>query len=179
MDQTPDSWKPRARVTAISVEQSSCLAILRRPQVDGDQLPDGPGFGLRMVARFGLNPALARRARTEIGNVWVVPGIGVIALELAASDAPSSLGGGGMACSRTDHVAVKGIVTWTSTRSGDQSIVHGLVRDGVDEVVLAASNGATKTVSVKDNVYGTVMDGFFTSLHFVGPSGTVELGPWG
>ncbi len=83
-----------------------------------------------------------------------------------------------MTSSPTDYVVTQGLVTWTSTRSGDQSIVHGLVPDGVDEVVLTATNGTMKTVPVKDNVYGTVMEGFFTSLHFAGPNGIVELGPW-
>ncbi len=164
-------WLPDAalpKVTEIHADQSSVFGILRRPQVDCDRIPeerreeDTNG----MVGRLGLNAALARRARTDAGDVWVIPGNGFICLDV-----------GGMCCNTSEVARAQGMVTWTSARSDDSTIVHGVVPDGVEEVVLTATDGTTKTVAVKDNVYGTEMEGVFTSLRFAGPNGTVELGP--
>ena len=120
-----------------------------------------------MIGRLGLNAALARCARTDASDVWVVPGNGFICLDV-----------GGMCCHTSEVARAHGLVTWTSGRSADRTIVHGLVPDGVAEVVLTATEGTTKTVPVQDNVYGIEMEGVFTSLRFAGPRGTVELGPW-
>ena len=70
------------------------------------------------------------------------------------------------------------MVTWTSTRSGDRNIVHGLVSDGVEDVMLTARYGTTKTVPVCENVYGALLTGGFTSVRFTGPSGSVAVGPF-
>jgi hypothetical protein len=168
----PRSWLPieaLPAVTEIHRDQSSLFGILRRLQVDGDRIPEERRdvYTNGMIGRLGLNAALARRARTDAGDVWVAPGDGFVCLDV-----------GGMCCNTTEVAGAQGLVTWTSARSGASTIVHGLVPDGVEEVVLAATDGTTKTVAVKDNVYGTEMEGVFTSLHFVGPEGTVELGPW-
>jgi hypothetical protein len=121
-----------------------------------------------MIGRLGLNPALARRAVTQLGDVWVVPGDGYIALEV-----------GGMVCDRTEVAARRGMVTWTSRRPGHlQDVVHGLVPDGVSEVTLQAANHASTTVIVNDNVFAAALNGHFRSGHFSGPTGTVEWGPW-
>ena len=73
---------PLSKITEISAEQASSFAILRRPLVEGDRLPvsrwrtfDEGGLGRR-----GLNPALARRATTALGDLWIAPGNGHIAL---------------------------------------------------------------------------------------------------
>jgi hypothetical protein len=156
-------------VTEIRGDQSSLFGILRRPQVDSDRIPEErrDEYTSGMIGRLGLNAALARCARTAAGDVWVVPGNGFICLDV-----------GGMCCNTSEVARVQGMVTWTSARSDDSTIVHGLVPDGVEEVVLTATDGTTKTVPVRDNVYGTEMEGVFTSLRFAGPKGTVELGPW-
>lgn len=163
------------RITSISDAQSSAFAILRRPQVEGDALPEDrwPAYEGGGIGRCGLNPGLARRARTELGNVWVIPGSGYICLALAESSSPSSLDGGGVNCVATEVAVSEGTVTWTSIRSGDQDIVHGLVPDGVRELTLTAQNGVSKTVPVHDNVYGALLDGHFASYRFTGPRGTV------
>jgi hypothetical protein len=100
--------------------------------------------------------------------VWVVPGSGYIALVV-----------GGLVCNRTEIAARDGMVTWTSDADALQDLVHGLVPDGVREVALLATNDASTTVAVNDNVYGTVLDGHLRSVRFFGPTGTVDLGPWG
>jgi hypothetical protein len=147
-------------ITALSAEQAENFAILRRAETDEDRLPGERQEGLRtgLVARQGLNPALARRARTSIGDVWIIPGNGNIALDV-----------GGMSVADVEGAIARGMVTWTSTSSREQDIVHGLVPDGVQEVTLTASNGATTTVAVKDNVYGAMLDGRFTAVSVTTP----------
>jgi hypothetical protein len=164
-------WLPSEalpKVTVIHRDQSAGFGILRRPQVDSDRIPEErrDEYANGMIGRLGLNPALARGARTDAGDVWVVPGNGFICLAV-----------GGMCCNTSEVARGQGLVTWTSAGSGDRTIVHGLVPDGIEEVVLTATDGTTKTVPVNDNVYGAEMEGVFTSLRFAGPKGTVELGP--
>jgi hypothetical protein len=69
------------------------------------------------------------------------------------------------------------MVTWTSTRSGLQDRVHGLVPDGVGEVTLLAANNASVKVFVEGNVNGAVLDGRFRSGRFSRPTGTVQFRP--
>ena len=158
----------KPKVAVVSAEQAESFAILRRSQVESDRLPESRCnvFEGGLIGRRGLNPALARRVSTQIGDVWVVPGNGYVALDV-----------GGMMCARTEVVASRGMTTWTSLRSGLKDIVHGLVPDGVEEVTLFAHNNASTTVSVNEDVYGAVLDGHFRSGRFCGPTGTVEFGP--
>jgi hypothetical protein len=160
----------RPKLAAVSAEQAQSFAILRRPQLKTDRLPRSHGetFEGGLIGRCGLNPDLARRAVTQLGDVWVVPGDGYIALVV-----------GGMVCNRTEIAARHGMVTWTSGSGALQDHVHGLVPDGVEQVSLVAANDASTTVAVNDNVYGTVLDGHLRSVRFVGPTGTVDLVPWG
>jgi hypothetical protein len=159
----------RPKVEAISAEQAANFAILRRGQVEGDQLPQGRRNAFAdggMARRRGLNPALSRRAATQIGDVWVVPGNGYLALVV----------GGGAVCTDTEFVVSQGTVTWTSQNG--KGIVHGLVPDGVNEVTLVDSDHASVPALVRDNVYGARLAGYFRSLRFTGSAGKVELGPW-
>jgi hypothetical protein len=109
-----------------------------------------------LIGRRRLNPALARRAVTQLGDVWVVPGNGYIALDV-----------GGMGCNRTEVAASRGMVTWTSARGGLQDLVHGLVPDGVEEVTLLAVTNAATTVIVNENVYAAVLNGRFRAVRFL------------
>lgn len=95
----------KPKVAMVAAEQAESFAILRRPQIESDQLPERHGETLEggFIGRCGLNPDLARRAVTDLGDVWVVPGNGFIALVV-----------GGMTCSRTEIAARQGMVTWTS-----------------------------------------------------------------
>jgi hypothetical protein len=162
----------RPRLAAISVEQAESFAILRRRQLESDRLPRSrwQEFDLGAMGHLGLNSALARRAVTPAGDVWVVPGSGYLCLAVA----------GGMTCNSTDSAARRGMVTWTSRRSTGQGIVQGLVPDGVEEITLVTADNASTAVQVSENVYGAVLDGYFGSGRFFGPTtGMVELGPYG
>lgn len=70
------------RRSKVSAEQARSFAILRRAQSNDDPLPSehGDPFDRGFIGQRGLNPALARRATTPVGAVWVVPGNGHIAL---------------------------------------------------------------------------------------------------
>jgi hypothetical protein len=163
--QQPDR-ESRPKVAVISAEQAESFGILRRPQVASDRLPGSHWemYDGALIGRHGLNPALARRAVTELGDVWVVPGNGYIALDV-----------GGIGCNRTEVAATRGMVTWTSARGGLQDLVHGLVPDGVEEVTLLAVNNASTTVIVNENVYAAVLNGRFRLVRFFGPTGAVEF----
>ncbi len=54
------------------------------PKVESDRLPESrwKAFNGGMIGRLGLNPALARRVVTPVGDAWVVPGNGYIGLEV-------------------------------------------------------------------------------------------------
>jgi hypothetical protein len=161
----------RPRVDGVSTEQAGGFAILRRAWVEGDRVPQDRGDALdagAMGRRCGLNLELARRAVTQIGDAWVVPGNGHVALLLV---------GGGAVCSATNHVMRQGTVTWTSGRMPPENRVHGLIADGVEEITLFAENGASVTAVVTDNVYGVLLAGQFELGRFNGPAGMVEFGP--
>lgn len=155
----------RSMITEISPDQARSFAILRRPEEEGDRLPqstfDRGGLELR-----GLNPALARRAVTGLGDLWVVPGNGHIALY-----------DGSATCSPTDWVVDRGMVMWGSARRNDHVVVQGLVPDGVSQVTLITNDEGSTTGDVVDNVYATEMAGSFKLGRFDGPIGRVEFGP--
>ena len=121
---------------AISADQAERFGILRRPRAAGDGLPEAPlaGFGEGGLARCGLNPRLARRGVTPIGDVWVIPGNDHIAIHP-----------GSTTCTRTAVVARQGLLLWGSANPRPKVIAHGLVPDGVSEVTLFALNGTTAT----------------------------------
>lgn len=146
-------------MTVIHRDQSAWFGILRRPQVDSDRIPEErrDQYVNGMIGRLGLNPALARGARTDAGDVWVVPGNGFICLDV-----------GGMCCNTSEVARSQGLVTWTSAGSGDRTIVHGLVPDGTEEVVLTATDGTTKTVRLRTTCTAQRWKG--SSLRCVSPA---------
>jgi hypothetical protein len=169
-EQPRADWEARPKVEAISSEQAGSFALLRRPQQASDRLPEDRRTAVESgrIGRLGLSPALTRRVTTPAGDVWVIPGNGCIGLAVP----------GGMTCNPTEHAAARGIVTWGSTRTADQTMVHGLLPDEVDEITLITADGTSTTVPVNENVYGAILDGPFRAARFCGPTGTVELGPW-
>lgn len=162
--------EPLPIVSSMPPELAQAFALLRRPQVESDRLPDeqhrvieGP------MGRRGLNPELARRATTEVGDVWVVPGNGFVC----------HIDDGGAGCCPTRLAAAGQMVSWGSTNSPGRTFVHGLIPDGVPEVTVVAENGPSRTLPVHENLYGAFLDGFSSlSVSFTGPSGKVVIGPW-
>lgn len=148
-------------ITAVPEEQAAAFALLRRSQVPSDLLPEErwERYQTGLLRRRGLSPALARRASTPLGNVWLIPGDGWICFSLADSSDPSSLDGGGLVCNRTENAVAAPMVTWTSSESAQGTIVQGVVPDGIAEVALTAGDGSTAPVVVVDNVFGAVLNG--------------------
>jgi hypothetical protein len=167
-------------ITAIAADQAASFSILRRAPVASDRLPDGTFDGGRM-GELGLNPGLARRGSTQLGDVWVVPGNGWIGLYDGSATANPMA-----------HAATHGMMVWGSSRDIRPNVVaHGLVPDGVEEVTLFAAGEPLRflqpgakpklvpvTLAVQENVYGALLPGEFLSGRFSGPAGTIEFGPW-
>jgi hypothetical protein len=173
------------RVMAISADQAKDFAILRRPQTPLDLLPADRIDQFEhsgMTRRRGLNPGLAMRALTQIGEAWIVPGNGHVAL----------VANGGAACTQTDLIARQGLLLWGSTKAIRPNVVaHGLAPDGVADVTIYAAGEPLRflrpgdeptlvplTIAVTENVYGAMLPGAFLFGRYEGPLGTVEFGPW-
>jgi hypothetical protein len=171
-------------VMAISADQAKDFAILRRPQTPFDLLPADRVDQFEqsgMTLRRGLNPGLARHALTPIGEVWIVPGNGHVAL----------VANGGATCTQTDRVARQGLLLWGSSKDMRPNVVaHGLAPDGVADVTLFAAGEPLRflrpgdeptlvplTLAVRENVYGAMLPGEFLFGRYEGPAGTVEFGP--
>ncbi len=152
-------------IDVVPAKQGEMFSILRREQLEDDQLPQDrrDGFTGGRLGQLGLNTSLARRATTQIGDIWVIPGNGWIAL-----------GGHGAVATPAEVVARQGTVMWTS-REG-KGIVFGLVPDGVSEVTLVDHEDASINVLVNDNVYGAILNAPLQLLRLTGPTGEVELG---
>ena len=173
------------RITAISADQAENFAILRRPQTPSDLLSADRVDQFErsgMTLRRGLNPGLARRALAQIGEVWIVPGNGHVAL----------VANGGATCTQTDLVARRGLLLWGSSKIiRPNVVVHGLSPDGVADVTLFAAGEPLRflrpgdeptlvpvTLAVSENVYGAMLPGEFLFGRYKGATGTVEFGPW-
>ncbi len=158
----------RPKVAVVSPEQAESFAILRRPQVESDRLPESrwKAFNRGMIRRLGLNFALARRVVTPVGEAWVVPGNGYIGLEV-----------GGMGCSRTEVVARRGMVTWRLCARGFRTSFTVPFPMASKRSRSSPPTARRRRSSVNENVYGAMLDGHFTSGRFSGPTGTVEFGP--
>lgn len=144
-------------ITAVPEEQAAAFALFRRSQIPADLLSEDRWgqYQEGRIGQLGLNPALARRTETPVGNVWVIPGDGWICLSLAASSDPSSFDGGGLSCNRTEQAMAGRMVTWCS--SGPGVIVQGLVPDDIPEVTLTTADGSVQPVSVFENPYGVIL----------------------
>jgi hypothetical protein len=153
---------------AISADQANDFAILRRPQTPLDLLPADRVDQFEqsgMTRRRGLNPGLARRALTQIGEAWIVPGNGHVAL----------ITHGGATCTHTDLIARQGLLLWgSSTDMRPDVVAHGLAPDGVADVTLYAAGEPLRflrpgdeptlvplTLAVTENAYGAILPGAF------------------
>ena len=164
-------------ISTIPATQASAFGILRRAQLPADVLPQDrwAQFSTGALSRLGFNPALMRMVTTGTGHVWLIPGNGWLCLDLAASSSATSLDGGGMECNTTRQALAGRMVTWTTSESGSQTIVEGLVPDGVPEVTLTAADGTTRAVPVTDNVYGVILPGQLATVQLGGPAAPIAF----
>jgi hypothetical protein len=164
-------------ITAIPADQAEAFAILRRPQVPTDLLPERRWmpYGRGLFGRLGLNPALARRTRTPLGNVWVIPGESSMCLSRAKSSDGASLDGGGMTANTTQNALEGRVITWTASRSGSGQMVQGLAPDTIAEVELLAADGSRTTAQVSDNAYGADLGAALVAV-LIGGETVLSLG---
>jgi hypothetical protein len=144
----------------------AAFGILRRDFAGSDALPASSGRDLQSTAavtRFGMNAALARRAETDAGAVWVIPGNGNTCL--VTNVAPVATGGtdvsqGGASCASDDDAAAGTLVMSTTLDAAKppHELIAGLVPDGVDQAVVQRSDGSRQTLAVHDNVYTAEFD---------------------
>jgi hypothetical protein len=143
-------------IASVPTVQAEAFALLRRPQIPTDLIPEErwEQYYTGFLQRAGLNPALARRAETPLGNVWVIPGAGWICLSLAGSADRASFDGGGLTANSAESAVTRGLTSWTGSRSGQGQMVQGLVPDRTAEVALIAADGSVTKPRISDNVYG-------------------------
>ena len=149
------------------------FAVLRRPVRPADAMP--PAFVAQatnpnsLVVRTGVNPALARRARgLTSGTAWVIPANGEICL---ATSPPGFPGVAFNGCGG-DAGAIAGR-EFSFATSGRGQWIAGLVPDKVSRVILTLSDGSSRTVTVRENVYTALVGGHVVSRRFTNPAGRV------
>jgi hypothetical protein len=120
---------------------------------------------------FGLNPALAVRAPGFSPSIYVIPGEGVLCLEITGAL-------GGVTCDSTAEAEAGDLETTLFAAKGlptGDAIVTGLVPNGVTQVTIAAGT-STPTATVASNVYSVELTGISVStplsLHFTALHGT-------
>ena len=127
--------------TGIDQAATADFAVFRRSQRVGEAL-DGTG-------PFGANLALARRADTAAGTLWIVPGRGVVCLR-AEDEA-----GSGWSCA-AEAQAASGALMLAMRAPGDASggRVFGLLPDGAAKPTLATADGDVPVPVGADGAFG-------------------------
>lgn len=138
----PSSEQPP--VTVVDPQLADNFALFRRQQrADEPLVGTGP---------FGANLALARRADTGVGSVWVVPGRGVVCLRAADSV------GSGWACATTAE-ATSGVLMLTMREAlGDSGRLFGVLPDGASHAELDVDAHAVALDVGPDAVFGARTD---------------------
>ncbi len=151
---TPAPGLPAAQtVQAVPAAEAEAFAILRRPLVPGDAIPDGGA----LVARLGkgANVEIARRADAGVGTPrWVIPAADGVCLTAEVDGAF-----GATCASLEDAQAGREVLTLTGGpgRGSDETTVVALAPDGADGALLELSDGSTRTLQVSGNTAdGTV-----------------------
>jgi hypothetical protein len=170
-DTTPPPGPDVATTTPVaehvSAQQQAAFGILRRDFAGSDALPASAGRDLENTAavkRFGMNVALARRAETDAGAVWVIAGNGNTCLVTNVSPIPAGgtdVSQGGATCASDEQAAAGTLVMSTTLDAAKppHELIAGLVPDGVDQAVVQLSDGDRQTLVVHDNVYTGEFDG--------------------
>jgi hypothetical protein len=170
-----------ALATTPSAAGLGTLGVLRRAQTTADAVPSGVTAGLTegvFSGAFGANVALARRVGgLTAGSAWVVPGDGSVCLIAASAGDPN----GGATCASSAIVAAGGLEMEAGThRAPGVVFVAGVAPDGVSQVTLHLSGGASQTLTVRDNVYMAEVHGAVAATTFAGAAPlapTGQIGP--
>jgi hypothetical protein len=185
----PQDWVKGARVaplSSVTPSQSAELAILARARTALDNVPAVVAMYVTQDSQsgaIGANLSLARRAQgLSSGAAWVIPGnSGWICFDavssLAANGEPvdGADGGLGAATCQPPTALTNGGVSFTTANGAhpDNTLVAGVVPNGVSTVIVDLPGGDSLTLAVHENVYLAIIDGAPTSISFDGPAGRV------
>lgn len=135
-------------IREIPEELRAACSVFRRARSPRDELTTRQSCAQPFAEEaFGLNPSLARAARTASGVVvMLVPGAGLLA------DLWS--GGGGVGAIEQ---FVRGETVGTFFRGTGRLQVTGVVPDGVEEVVVTRRNGTSVRLQVPEHAYEVEM----------------------
>jgi hypothetical protein len=159
------SGAPRTQTGSVAQSVQQQFGIFRRAKRPDDTLPKDVliTFTAGLNDRLGTNPALARRLGTS--GAWVVPGDGFICVAQSGSAGcgPSSSAASGhfILTTRGEGLGLK----------GDETIVSGLMPDGVSSVNLTTETGKSVQAPVSDNGFDVVAPSRPTSAAFATAQG--------
>jgi hypothetical protein len=151
------------------------LSILRRPVAPGDALPRAA----RAKSELGLHFAEARRVRTSVPGwkAWIVPQAADGAACLFVQP-PDAIGPGGGTCFSKASIQ-NGADASTGTVTGGGYVIDGIVPDGVPAISLRQTDGTTRRVPVRDNVYLALSREPTVSVSYEAPrGGRVTVRAW-
>jgi hypothetical protein len=167
-----------------SAQQLDAFSLMNRSITAADAVSDVTAAQVGdtlAVKAHGMNVALARRASTAVGAVWVTPGDGetcILVGDAASASGTTPPDAGVVGClSDADAAAGKLVASLARIDRGSaDGIVAGLVPDGVASVEFHFADGSTRVSDVHDNVYATKLDGpEVDSVSFSGSAGEVSV----
>jgi hypothetical protein len=185
---SPQEWLAGKRAipeTRIVAAQSRHLAILRRSRTDGDRVDASDAAVLShssLTGASGANFSLSRRVRgLANGAAWIVPAAGSVCIvadeELAPSGAPIRGSNGAAGCEPDGEIIASRLIVSSSTaRRSRDTLVAGIVPDGVQTLQARLPSGEVVDIRVHENVYIATLRGRAV-LSFNGPSGHESLEP--
>ena len=151
---------------AFSPAAKAAFGILRRDRVAFDAVPPMTGrlvlkstFGVKI---WGLNPDLARRAKTQVGAAWIAPGNGLTCFVIDPYGIPDGAASAASSSCGPDDILTSGKMVMSYhylAKKPAHEFIAGLVPDGVEAVTAQLSDGTTQTLTVRDNVYTGEWDG--------------------
>jgi len=185
---SPEEWLAGKRALPemqITPDQLADLAILRRPRTPFDAV-DSRDISVLSRSSFtgasGANFELSRRAQGfASGAAWVIPAAASVCVVADARLTPRSESvpgsNGAAGCEPNGAIPTGKLMVSSSTaREPDVTLVAGLVPDGVEAITAKSPGGRTWTIPVHENVYMASVTGP-AQLSFDGPSGHVTLEP--
>lgn len=160
------------QVTTVESTARQAASVLERSRQGGDALPGDVAERIDSEPRFGMNPALARRAIASPSNsLYLVPANGHVCAALTVGE------GANLSCPETTDLAAGQASAATVLLPGGAIAIYGLVPDGVDAVTVETGYPDLDTAPVVDNAYLAVVPSGteLGAVAYTGPSGDVRF----
>jgi hypothetical protein len=177
----PPVTNPAPIAQAPSSRALAAFGILRRDPTGSDALSAAAATEMANsypVKAHGMNLTLARRASTDAGTVWIVPGNGSTCLVI--DETPSATEAGSASCMQDADATAGRLAMSIAVNASEphRQFIAGLVPDGVDQAVAQLSDGSTRALVVRDNVYtAALVDATAASVSFTDADGAVVVHP--